>query len=342
MKEWLVKITLSIFSIIGTLSTGWTTFAAPPQSKRPPLRYPPPPDSVRIQYLQEFRSAEDLGIKAGLWSRLGGKSEMKYLVQPMAVCVGKRGAIYVADGAGAVFAFQEKKRVKVRNFPTPLPQWTAMCKDAQDRLYLLDGLQNRVMVLNSDLEVLQVWQTALERASGIAIDDQNRELFLGDVKQHRIVVYSLDGKLIRHFGSAGDSTLGLHFPTHLFFKDGVLYVTDALNFRIKKFRRDGTLIASIGRAGNASGTFSRPKGIALDSQNHLYVVDALFGNVQIFNENGDFLMHFGKSGSGYGEFNLPNGIWIDERDRVYIADTYNRRIQVYQFYKTAIAHTEKD
>jgi len=82
------------------------------------------------------------------------------------------------------------------------------------------------------------------------------------------------------------------------------------------------------------GSFARPKGIALDSDNNLYVVDANHDNFQIFDQEGRLLLFVGGNGSAPGEFYLPSGIYIDGRDRVYVADTFNRRIQVFQFLKS--------
>jgi sugar lactone lactonase YvrE len=79
------------------------------------------------------------------------------------------------------------------------------------------------------------------------------------------------------------------------------------------------------------GYFSQPKGLALDSEDHLYVVDANFESVQIFDAEGRLLLDFGREGSGPGEFWLPAGIYIDANNRIWIADSYNRRVQVLDY-----------
>ena len=88
-----------------------------------------------------------------------------------------------------------------------------------------------------------------------------------------------------------------------------------------------------GEAGDASGYFARPKGIATDSKGNIYVVDALFHTVQIFDRTGTFLQYFGRQGQDKGEFWMPAGIYIDEKDKIYIADSYNGRIQIFQLLK---------
>ncbi len=83
-------------------------------------------------------------------------------------------------------------------------------------------------------------------------------------------------------------------------------------------------------AGDATGYFNRPKGIAVDSYNHIYLVDALFHTVQIFDSEGNFLYNFGGMGQLNSRFWLPTGITIDSDNNIYIADSYNSRIQVFR------------
>ena len=85
--------------------------------------------------------------------------------------------------------------------------------------------------------------------------------------------------------------------------------------------------------GDAPGTFSRPKGVASDSDGNIYVVDALFDNIQMFDKEGHLLMAFGNHGKEYGEFWLPTGIYIDKNDFIYVSDSSNRRVQVFKYLK---------
>ena len=56
----------------------------------------------------------------------------------------------------------------------------------------------------------------------------------------------------------------------------------------------------------------RPKGVAVDREEHLYVVDFAFELVQIFDAStGEVLMPFGKLGASTGANRSPAGIHID-------------------------------
>jgi DNA-binding beta-propeller fold protein YncE len=75
---------------------------------------------------------------------------------------------------------------------------------------------------------------------------------------------------------------------------------------------------------------ARPKGIAIDSDDHVYVVDNLFDNFQIFDEEGTALLAVGSAGQAPGEFWSPAGIDI-VADTLFVADTYNNRIQMFRY-----------
>jgi DNA-binding beta-propeller fold protein YncE len=107
-------------------------------------------------------------------------------------------------------------------------------------------------------------------------------------------------------------------------------VNDGLNYQIKRFDSEGNLLGAFGEEGDGPGTFSRPKGIAVDSDLNIYVVDNLFDNVQIFDRSGRVLLSVGSGGDGTGQFWSPAGIDI-QNDTVYVADTHNHRVQILHY-----------
>jgi DNA-binding beta-propeller fold protein YncE len=104
-----------------------------------------------------------------------------------------------------------------------------------------------------------------------------------------------------------------------------------MNSRIQVFDTDGRFHGIIGSAGDGSGHFSRPKGVAVDRFGHVYVLDALFDNLQIIDQQGRFLLDVGEPGAGPGQFWMPAGITISGDQQIYVADSYNCRVQVFKF-----------
>ncbi len=297
--------------------------------------YPPAPAIARIRYLYAFATPEDLDIKENLFVRLLGKSNLRKLKQPIAVATGSDGTIYVADMSGRLYLFHQKPnhyRMQDATVKARLVSPVSMAVGANDSVYVVDSSIRKVIVYSHNLDPIREFDPECSRPVGIAWDAKNQLLFVSDAGGNKIGKYRLSGECVGRFGTAGDSTLGLNTPTSLAMSGDTLLVTDALNFRVKKLRSDGSMLQSIGKAGNAVGSFARPKGIAVDSKNHLYVVDALFGTVQLFDDAGRLLLNFGETGNPEpGKFNLPGGIWIDRQDRIYLADTYHGMIQVFQY-----------
>jgi hypothetical protein len=84
-------------------------------------------------------------------------------------------------------------------------------------------------------------------------------------------------------------------------------------------------------AGDGTGSFARPKGVAMDRYGHIYVVDGMHHAMQIFDRDGRLLLAVGEQGSGPGEFWLPSGIFVTHDNLIFIADAYNSRVQVFRY-----------
>jgi DNA-binding beta-propeller fold protein YncE len=105
-----------------------------------------------------------------------------------------------------------------------------------------------------------------------------------------------------------------------------------MNARVQVFSTTtGNHLANVGKRGMFIGDLSRPKGVAVDSEDNVYVVESYFDYLLIYNRRGQFLMPLGGVGFSAGQFHLPSGVWIDARNRVYVADMMNSRVAVFQF-----------
>ncbi|HEX4463958.1 MAG TPA: LamG-like jellyroll fold domain-containing protein [Solirubrobacterales bacterium] len=85
--------------------------------------------------------------------------------------------------------------------------------------------------------------------------------------------------------------------------------------------------SAFGSSGSATGKFSGPAGVAVDSEGGVWVVDRGNDRVEHFSAAGEYLGQFGSTGSGNGELAGPTAITIDSSGNVWIADTGNDRIE---------------
>ena len=116
-------------------------------------------------------------------------------------------------------------------------------------------------------------------------------------------------------------------------EDGRIVVVDSMNFRVQILDPEGEPVTTFGVAGDGPGTFSRPRGVAVDGLGNIWVTDALFDNAQIFDRQGRLLLAVGRQGRGRGEFWMPADV-AAAGGRVLVADAYNRRVQAFELLAT--------
>jgi sugar lactone lactonase YvrE len=118
------------------------------------------------------------------------------------------------------------------------------------------------------------------RPEGMCVDAQDR-LYVADSCNHRIQIFSRDGKLIRTYGKAGSGRGELSYPYDICVDSaGRQYVCEFGNSRIQIFDANDRSIEIIGGPGAEPGQFSNPWGVALDSSGNLYVADSQNHRVQ--------------------------------------------------------------
>jgi DNA-binding beta-propeller fold protein YncE len=301
----------------------------------------------KLTYQQSIQSERDVSGKQGLWSKLAGivagPPEFREMVRPYGIAVDSHGRVIVTDPAiSAVHIFDVAKRKyklidrwdKSKD-PMIAPQCVAV--DEKDNIYITDSEAGKVFVFDPQGKTRKVFGSLkrgegfFKRPTGIAIDRGTHRVYVTDTLADRVYILDADGRVLRSFGQHGEERGEFNFPIEVQVKDGVVAVVDAMNFRVQLFDRDGNFEAQIGTSGDPAGGIYRPRGVGIDSEDHIYIVDSELGMVQIFDRRGRLLYRFG-NGTNFGQFLLPAGLFIDQNDRVYLVDSYNRRVQVFQYH----------
>src|SRR3954471_11754311 len=88
-----------------------------------------------------------------------------------------------------------------------------------------------------------------------------------------------------------------------------------------------TYQSSFGSAGNASGQFAHPAGIAQVLSGNIWVVDENNNRLEKFNEAGEYKFKMGALGTGNGQFTRPTDVATDSSDNMWVADAGNTRVQ---------------
>lgn len=121
----------------------------------------------------------------------------------------------------------------------------------------------------------------------------NGNLWVTDVGTHQVHELSVEGKLLRTFGTgiAGSDHKTFNGPTDVYVApNGAIYVADGYgNHRVVKLSADGEYELEWGAAGSGPGQFDTPHAITADQAGRIYVADRGNARIQRFDSDGNFL-----------------------------------------------------
>ncbi len=335
------------------------------------LVWPGPPNIGRIRYVSYFAGmkldttpAEQQPKEKATWmDRLAGVQQTPngklkalpfQLLGPYGMAVSPTtGELYVADqkvGATFIFNTETKDTTLIRNgFEATFGLPNAVAIDDDGRIFVTDGKLHRVLVLNKKHEVVEQIKDGLIDPVGIAVDSENRLLYVVDTQADQIVVFDADNlKPLRRIGSHGKlhemtapgdfaAPQGVTLDT-----DNNVYVTDTLNNRVEIFDAEGKFISQFGKHCDGFGCFARPKGIAVDSDGHIWVADPMLDLLQVFDRDGQLLAFIGGHGERLGLFSSLVGVTIDRKtNRVFTSEQFPGRIQMFRYITDAEAEQLK-
>jgi DNA-binding beta-propeller fold protein YncE len=301
------------------------------------LEWPPQNAGPKIVWIKSIAGPDNAGITKSFWKRaldlLIGEDDNR-IVRPYGVLFDDKERLVIADPGGGVvhvMNIKENSYAVIGGNDSSLRNPIGLAEDEHDLLYITDSAKGVVYKydFNKGL-LLPFFKGTLQRPTGIAYNRINKLLYVVDTTARQVIAVNEAGMEELRFGLQGP--VQFNRPTDIGVdRKGAVYVTDPLNYKIKIFSPDGTMLNQIGMAGDTPGSLNKPKGVAVDSEGHIYVNDALQDGVQVFDDSGQLLLFFGRSGSGDGEFWMPSGIFIDGHDYIFVADTYNQRIQVFRY-----------
>lgn len=252
------------------------------------------------------------------------------------------------------------------NFPT------AVIVDQKGALFIADTMNHRVRRVDAATGVITTLagtgqarfsgdggpadQAALNEPAALALDGQGR-LFIADQTNNRVRVVDLNTGIIATYAGTGSATYdgdgvpaagaSLAGPSGVVVRDGVLYIADTFNNRIRAVDLSTGLISTVAGDGGEyrfqsaaeplSASLSRPSGMAIDAYGNLFVTDSDNHLIRRWDREAKVLVRVAGSGvasyAGDGGMALeaslsyPFGITADQEGALLVADTFNHRIR---------------
>jgi DNA-binding beta-propeller fold protein YncE len=234
--------------------------------------------------VQKFDSAGRFLTSCG--EKGAGPGQFDY---PFGIAVNSRGEVYVSDtGNHRIQQFTaEGKFIRAAGaygsgdgqFKHPY----GLAVDARDVLYAIDTLNARVQKFDRELKFLGAWGSAETIGFKVYMPHEIAVLpgggvALSDRQNHRISVFTPEGRVVRRFGDYGEGAAvagGAFSEPHGIAAtlDGALFVCDRYNFRIQRFSAGGAFESLWKTAGTGDESERYPLGIAVNRNGDVYVTD---------------------------------------------------------------------
>jgi len=203
-------------------------------------------------------------------------------------------------------------------------------------IYLVDGLNNRIIVVDStgkrkfEFGQQGEGQGEFKYPLGIDISDDGK-VFIADTGNHRIQVFNLKGDFNYMFIVKSGPKERPSDPVDVLVSGlkNNLYIADNDNHKIKVYNQNGTFEFEWGKFGEEPGEFRYPGILAQNEYNEIFVVDVLNTRVQKFDPFGNFIAEIGSWGVLPGKLFRPKGVAVDKKNRVFVTDSYMGVVQVF-------------
>ena len=131
---------------------------------------------------------------------------------------------------------------------------------------------------------------------GVAVNERN-EISVTDSENHRIQVFSGNGRHVRLFGRKGDQQGEYNLPAGIAFHNDNIIVVEFSNHRVQVFSCQGEYLGQFGEEGNLDHQLKEPHGLSVDSDGNIIVSDTGNKLIKIFSPKGNFACKIGREGS---------------------------------------------
>jgi sugar lactone lactonase YvrE len=196
------------------------------------------------------------------------------------------------------------------------------------KLYVSDKTYRRIVIVDLEDKRMDIVDNkvsgALLNPGGIFVDAAGYK-YIADRSRGEILVFDQMDRFFRVYKADSDFN-----PTDVVVFGDRIYASDVGSESIKVFdRTSGEVVDSIGKTGEAAGTFRFPTHLTIDDHGNLFVTDFLNFRVQKFDVDGKIVRTIGEPGDFPGAMPRPKGIDVDRDGHLYAVDSAFEIVQIF-------------
>ena len=211
---------------------------------------------------------------------------------------------------------------------------TAVTVDPSGMVYVVDGVNNRIVVFSPDGAVADQITTVGDQQLTVPISakaDRQGRLWIADSGHHRVLVRSADGTLERIIvlpvgiaGEAPDITDLALDP-----RGSLLWLADNDRHLLLRYDLATAATAAFGSIGESLGEFHYPFMLDIAPNGDVAVTDVVNGRAQILTTEGVPAVGVGTYGVQMGQLYRPKGLVWDADENIWISDSVLNVVQIF-------------
>lgn len=259
-------------------------------------------------------------------------SEGAMLPAPRGMTFGPRDELFILDNAGRMIVYDPDGTVLrqwwMPEYSAGKPEGAWVLLDG--RIAVADTHYHRVLFFDQQGAVLG---SLGEQGEGPGqfiytvkvTQDPQGFLYVAEYGGNdRVQKFTAEGQYVLTIGKVGTGPGEFQRASGLVWKEGVVYVADAINNRIHAFKDDGTFLRIIADAETAGLHY--PYDMALSPDGTLWLAEYGGNRLTQVSTEGKLIGHYGTAGRGLEHFWTPWGVAVRRDGMVFVADTGNRRV----------------
>jgi predicted CXXCH cytochrome family protein len=236
-----------------------------------------------------------------------------------------------ADGVKGIiaqdFAYQAET--------TPMRLPTAVAIGPADEVYVLDGVNDRVVAFHADGRLASLivpdGDAALRQPVGLRVGADGR-LWIADSGNGRIVVCDRQGAVEQTLVLPPLENKSRTDPTDVAVSaDGSsVWIADNDGHRVLRYDAVAGTWRTVGGMGESLGQWQYPFQLCFNQKGEILVSDVINARVQLLSADGAPLRSIGTFGVELGQLFRPGGLASDDESNIWVADSVTGVIQIFR------------